>query len=174
MSTSNPTPAIVIRLANARDASEILACLHAAFAPYRESYSPAAYLDTVLTPETLRDRFAQMQVLVAQTASGQIVGTIACQLIGHGEGHLRGMAVLPACQGIGIAGQLLGHAEDELCRRNCTRITLDTTAPLERAMRFYEKFGFRRSGKITDFFGMSLFEYHKNLRSIAVSDGSPF
>jgi len=30
-------------------------------------------------------------------------------------------------------------------------------------MRFYEKFGYRRSGKISDFFGMSLFEYGKCL-----------
>jgi len=30
-------------------------------------------------------------------------------------------------------------------------------------MRFYEKNGFRRSGKVTDFYGMPLFEYVKTL-----------
>jgi ribosomal protein S18 acetylase RimI-like enzyme len=161
MSASTPTSAIAIRRAAENDSPEILACLHAAFAPYRDSYSPAAYLDTVLTPETLQERFIQMQVFVAQSSSGQIVGTIACQVVSHGEGHIRGMAVLPACQGTGIAAQLLARVEDGLRRQNCTRITLDTIAPLVRAMRFYEKFGFHRSGKITDFFGMPLFEYHK-------------
>jgi ribosomal protein S18 acetylase RimI-like enzyme len=58
----------------------------------------------------------------------------------------------------------LNHAEAELRRQHCTRITLDTTEPLQRAMSFYEKFGFRRSGKISNFFGMPLFEYQKSLR----------
>ena len=164
MPTSSPLPPISIRISKTDDVPEILACLQAAFAPYRDSYSPAAYLDTALTPETLQDRLAHMQVFVAQNSSGKIVGTISCQATGNGEGHLRGMAVLPACQGTGIAAQLLAHAEAELRRQNCTRITLDTTAPLERAMHFYEKLGYHRSGKIADFFGMSLFEYHKNFR----------
>jgi ribosomal protein S18 acetylase RimI-like enzyme len=161
MPASSPLPGISIRSATNNDAQEILGCLQAAFAPYREFYSPAAYLDTVLTPETLQDRLAQMQVFVAETRAGQIVGTIACQAISHGEGHLRGMAVLPSCQGARIAAELLNHAEAELRRQNCTEVTLDTTAPLERAIHFYEKLGYRRSGRTTDFFGMPLFEFHK-------------
>jgi hypothetical protein len=31
-------------------------------------------------------------------------------------------------------------------------------------MRFYEKHGYRRSGKVTDFFGMDLYEFVKELR----------
>jgi ribosomal protein S18 acetylase RimI-like enzyme len=57
------------------------------------------------------------------------------------------MAVLPSMHGSGIASQLLSRAESELHQRKCTRITLDTTEPLLRAMRFYEKHGYRRSGK---------------------------
>jgi ribosomal protein S18 acetylase RimI-like enzyme len=163
MQASSPASEISIRSATNNDAPEILACLRAAFAPYRYFYTPAAYLDTVLNPESLRARLLSMQVFVGQIFSGQIVGTIACQVIGHGEGHLRGMAVLPTCQGRGIAAQLLARAEAELRRQHCSRLSLDTTAPLERAMRFYEKFGFRRSGKISDFFGMPLVEYHKPL-----------
>jgi ribosomal protein S18 acetylase RimI-like enzyme len=68
---------------------------------------------------------------------------------------------------------LLQHAEAEHCRQKCTHITLDTTPPLERAMRFYEKFGYRRSGRTTDFFGMPLFEYYKDFRSIKTSDDPP-
>jgi N-acetylglutamate synthase-like GNAT family acetyltransferase len=163
MPVSPPVSTISIRSATNNDAREILACLHAAFAAYRDSYTPEAFLDTVLTLETLKERLAHMQVFVAESSSGQIAGTIACQVMSYSEGHLRGMAVLPTCLGTGIAAQLLAYAEAELRRQDCTRITLDTTAPLERAMRFYEKFGFRRSGRITDFFGMPLFEFHKLL-----------
>jgi ribosomal protein S18 acetylase RimI-like enzyme len=54
-------------------------------------------------------------------------------------------------------------AEAELAARSCQQITLDTTEPLQRAMRFYESHGYQRSGKVTDFFGMPLHEYVKDL-----------
>jgi len=62
-----------------------------------------------------------------------------------------------------MAAMLLTAAEAELRSQHCTRITLDTTEPRARAMRFYEKYGYRRSGKVADFFGMPLFEYVKIL-----------
>jgi ribosomal protein S18 acetylase RimI-like enzyme len=80
------------------------------------------------------------------------------------EGHIRGMAVLPEWQGRSVAEKLLHQAEAELSRENCSRITLDTTEPLERAMKFYERNGFQRSGQIGDFFGMPLIEYVKSLK----------
>ena len=73
------------------------------------------------------------------------------------------MAVLPGWQGRGVAEALLLAAESELASRKCVCITLDTTEPLARAMHFYEKHGYRRSGKVTDFFGMRLHEYRKTL-----------
>ncbi len=87
-----------------------------------------------------------MSIFVAVTEAGDIVGTIACAVMEAGEGHLRGMAVLPEWQGRGIAEQLLQTAEAELAARQCSRVTLDTTEPLLRAMRFYEKHGYRPSG----------------------------
>ena len=73
------------------------------------------------------------------------------------------MAVLPTWRGKGLAKQLLSLAESELGSHNCSRITLNTTEPLLRAMSFYEKHGYRRSGLISDFFGMPLIEYEKTL-----------
>jgi len=150
-----------IRRATKEDAAGILACLRAAFEGYRDLYTSAAFLDTVLTPETLKERFEKMAVFVAVSSAQGIIGTIACGVASEEEGHLRGMAVFPSICGTGIAAQLLNQAESELSARGCTRITLDTTEPLKRAMRFYEKHGYCRSGKVSDFFGMSLIEYHK-------------
>ena len=155
---------ITVRQATATDAPGILDCLRTTFEPYRTSYTTEGFSDTVLTPETVQQRLSSMRVLVAVDEAGDIVGTIACAVINADEGHLRGMAVLPEWQGRGIAERLLQSAEAELARSQCSRITLDTTEPLRRAMRFYEKQGYRASGKITDFFGMPLHEYVKNLR----------
>jgi ribosomal protein S18 acetylase RimI-like enzyme len=152
-----------IRKANTEDASAVLHCLAMAFAPYRARYTAAAWEDTVLTPDLLQQRMSSMNVLVAVSPQAGIAGTIALALMDNREGHLRGMAVLPGWQGTGVAEALLLAAESELAILGPQRITLDTTEPLERAMRFYEKHGYRRSGKITDFFGMPLYEYIKEL-----------
>ena len=150
-----------IRKATDADAQGILECLRAAFEKYRDSYTPEAFLDTVCTTETIGRRLRDMAVFVGTSDTGQIVGTVACGVVDEEEGHVRGMAVRPEWQGAGLATELLRCVEAELYGRRCSRISLDTTAPLERAMRFYEKNGFHRTGKVTDFFGMPLFEYEK-------------
>ena len=151
-----------VRRATREDADAILGCLAAAFAPYRDGYTPAAFEDTVLEPETLERRLAAMTVFVAAIES-DVVGTIAAGVVGGGEGHIRGMAVLPGWQGRGMADALLAAAEADLRARGCDRVTLDTTRPLARAMRFYEAHGYRASGRVSDFFGMELLEYVKPL-----------
>jgi len=157
------TSAISIRRASLGDAPGILACLREAFEEFRSRYSPEGFLDTVLTAETLRGRLETMSVFLAVDSGNSVVGTIACHVLRTAEGHLRGMAVCPSMRGKGIAAQLLSRAEAELGSRECRRVTLDTTEPLQRAMRFYEKNGYRRSGKVSDFFGMPLIEYQKFL-----------
>jgi N-acetylglutamate synthase-like GNAT family acetyltransferase len=155
--------AFTIRAAEPGDGKGILECLALAFAPYQQAYTPDAFLDTVLTPKTVLERMAQMSIFVATNQSGKVVGTIACKVVEHGRGHLRGMAVRPEFQGSGLSGRLLNTAEEELRRSGCKRITLNTTEPLKRATRFYQKYGFQPTGKTGSFFGMSLFEYSKSI-----------
>lgn len=120
-----------IRSASLADAGVILDCLRLAFAPYEQQYTTVAFEDTVLTRESVPRRLEEMTVFVAVDDSGRVVGTIACSLVSHVEGHLRGMAVRPEWQASGLADQLLKRAEAELANRNCLLITLDTTEPLQ-------------------------------------------
>lgn len=62
-----------VRKGTLADAKGILRCLEQAFAPYRDSYTPLAYADTVLTEATLRVRFTGMETAV----SGDLHGCIA-------------------------------------------------------------------------------------------------
>jgi len=156
-------PAISIRKATERDAKDILSCLESAFEPFREDYTPEAFADTVLKPETICRRLLDMSVFVAIDLAGLVIGTVGCRVGADGEGHIRGMAVRPAFHGLGVAGLLLEAVESEMRAGGCSRIHLDTTEPLKRAIRFYEKRGFRPSGRVHAYFGMSLFEYVKLL-----------
>jgi GNAT superfamily N-acetyltransferase len=153
---------VKIRAAVTGDAPQIAACLEGAFASYRDLYTPDAYADTVPTVDGIARRLASMHVLVA-VAGDQVIGTIAGAFGERGEGHLRGMAVLTQWQGSGIAGQLLTAIEDYLRTRDCTRVTLDTTLPLQRAVSFYQSHGYRHVDVVRDFFGMPLYEYVKDL-----------
>ena len=152
-----------IRRATMDDSDGILSCLLAAFKRYESSYTSDAFEDTVLTAESLQKRLGLMSILVAISAGGEIVGTIAYHTVSPDEGHLRGMAVRPEWQGTGMAPALLQAAETELRKKQCKRITLDTTDSLRRAVRFYEKRGFIKSGRESDLFGMRLYEYVKPL-----------
>ncbi|HZQ91352.1 MAG TPA: GNAT family N-acetyltransferase [Terriglobales bacterium] len=166
MQASRPASDCLIRRATFSDAQAVLRCLHAAFEPYRSQYTEGAFRDTVLDPVTVHKRLARMSLFVAIAPDGKIVGTIGCEVQpGGSDGHLRGMAVLPQCQGGRAAAQLLDRAEEELRDGGCSRVTLDTTEPLQRAIRFYEKHGYARTGHVADFYGMPLHEFAKNLRS---------
>jgi GNAT superfamily N-acetyltransferase len=151
------------RNATNADCAAVLECLGSAFAPYRESYTAEAFADTVLNPDAFRRRLLEMSVVVATNASGEVAGTIAYKVLDGGEGHLRGMAVRPQWHGTGLSTALLETAENELRKAGCKTVTLDTTEPLRRALRFYEKNGYQPTGKVASFFGMLLFEYGKSI-----------
>jgi ribosomal protein S18 acetylase RimI-like enzyme len=153
---------ITIRRAQVEEVESIVECLESAFEPFRSQYTRDAFRDTVLSSEAIRERMVHMTVYVAIATEREVVGTVASALEG-GDGHLRGMAVRPAWQGRRIADQLLLVAEKDLLAGGCVRITLDTTVPLQRAIRFYQRNGFVPSGRVTDFFGMPLYEYVKPL-----------
>jgi ribosomal protein S18 acetylase RimI-like enzyme len=154
------TASVEIRRARAEDAECIAMCLESAFGPSRSAYTPGAFRDTVPSAGAIRARMLDMTIYVAVVPDGEIVGTVSLALDGN-EGHLRGMAVRPAWQGHSTAAQLLGMVERDLMAAGCGRLTLDTTLPLERAIRFYERNGFTRTGKVSDYFGMPLYEFAK-------------
>ena len=75
------------------------------------------------------------------------------------------MAVSPARHGTGVAEKLLDCVEAALAHQQCATITLHTTRPLQKAIRFYEKHGFSATGEVVAFFGMDLLAYSKVIRA---------
>lgn len=153
---------IAVSIAGPNEAEEISACLVAAFEPFRPLYTPEAFRDTVATPHDIRDRMKHMTVLIARNVDRETAGTLSFQI--HGAaGHLRGVAVVPAFQGQGVAESLLSYAESALAMSGCDCVTLGTTEPLQRAGGFYRKNGFVQISNHGDYFGMRLIEYAKVL-----------
>jgi len=60
---------VSVQKATSADTTGILSCLSAAFEVYRNSYTPAAFVDTILTPETIKGRLQEMTIFVATEKS---------------------------------------------------------------------------------------------------------
>jgi GNAT superfamily N-acetyltransferase len=168
--STGPAGRCSVRPATERDLAGMLRCLAGAFEPFRASYTPEAYRHTVLNDELGRARLASMRVLVAVDDAGHVVGTLAWLRTSPDSGHLRGMAVLPELQGRGVAQALLDRALDEIRAAGGRRATLRTTAPLARAVRFYERNRFVPNGTTADFHGMVVIERERRLGPAAGSD----
>ena len=158
---SSARHAVRIRIAVEADLPGILSCLHSAFEPYRQAYTPVAWTATVLTLPTARRRLRSMTVWVAVDRDGQVLGTIAAKATTSDHAHLRGMAVLPDYQEKGIASALLDSAIAHARKEGQRCVTLETTEPLERASQFYLRRGFRRSGRTRRWGGMRLIGFER-------------
>jgi ribosomal protein S18 acetylase RimI-like enzyme len=74
------------------------------------------------------------------------------------------MAVSPSARGQKIGELLLTHVELFARAQNFRHLLLSTTPFLDRAIRLYERFGFRRCGEgVHDLFGTPLFSMEKTL-----------
>ncbi|MFX0033062.1 MAG: GNAT family N-acetyltransferase [Candidatus Hodarchaeota archaeon] len=153
-----------IRRAKIDDAKAIHKVLLAAFEEFSHYYSPEGFNDTVISEETAKDRIKEMNVYIAANENGELIGTISWQKVNQSEAHIRGMGVIPSWQGKNSpAKSLLQHVELDARKEGCIIISLDTTKVLKKAQRFYEKNGYKKTGKTGDFFGSKIYEFIKQL-----------
>jgi N-acetylglutamate synthase-like GNAT family acetyltransferase len=154
----------IVRKAEPKDAKGIHEVILAAFEEFREYYSPEGFTDTVMSEEIALRRINRMTLFVAIDQKDNIIGTIGWKNIDEKEGHIRGMAVHPNYQGKkSPATKLLQMVEEDARSRGVSFLTLDTTAPLKRAQGFYKKHGFRETGKRGNFFGITIYEFVKEI-----------
>jgi N-acetylglutamate synthase-like GNAT family acetyltransferase len=117
-----------------------------------------------MSEEIALRRINRMTLFVAIDQKDNIIGTIGWKNIDEKEGHIRGMAVHPNYQGKkSPATKLLQMVEEDARSRGVSFLTLDTTAPLKRAQDFYKKHGFRETGKRGNFFGITIYEFVKEI-----------
>ena len=154
------TPSIEIRLAESDDAAAIAFLLAEAFAEYRSLYTPDGYAATAISRAEVVRRIEEGPVWVA--LSGELIlGTVSVVPKG-GSLYVRGMAVLSTARGRRIGELLLAQVEKFAASKGIRRLFLSTTPFLDRAIRLYQKSGFRRTEEgPTDLFGTPLFTMEK-------------
>jgi ribosomal protein S18 acetylase RimI-like enzyme len=135
---------IAVRLATVEDAPSIADVLRKAFVEYKPLYTPDAYAATTLSADRIRKRWSEGPVWVASD-DGSIVGTVAVVRI-QDEVYVRSLAVLPDARRRGIAALMLQEVAHFAVVEGARKLVLDITPFLRRAIRLYEKCGFRWTG----------------------------
>ncbi|HEY3204079.1 MAG TPA: GNAT family N-acetyltransferase [Thermoanaerobaculia bacterium] len=146
---------VTIRRAAWDDAPSIASVLHRSFAEYRASYTHEAFIATFLTQRQIEDCLGEGPVWVA-ALDGGIVGTVSA--VDRQQAlYIRSMAVLPSARRRRIGEMLLVEVQRFAVERGYRRLVLSTTPFLDRAIRLYERLGFRRTDEGPhDLFGTPL------------------
>jgi GNAT superfamily N-acetyltransferase len=154
------TSNIRIRFARDTDAEAISSLLCDSFVEYRSLYNPESFAATAIPPNQIASRISEGPLWIA-VAGARIVGTVS--VIPKGDSlYLRGMAVLPVVRGRRTGERLLTTVEQFALTGDFRRLLLSTTPFLDRAIRLYERFGFRRTNEgPDDLFGTPLFSMEK-------------
>jgi GNAT superfamily N-acetyltransferase len=155
-------PAIQLRKATPEDAVAIAVVLLAAFVEYRPLYTEGGFAATTPTSEQVAGRIAEGPVWLA-LIDNTGVGTVSAMPKGNGL-YVRGMAVLPEARGHHVGDLLLQQVEDFARANAHHHLFLSTTPFLARAIRLYERWGYRRTEEGPhDLLGTPLFTMMKNL-----------
>jgi GNAT superfamily N-acetyltransferase len=162
MRDNDDTSMAEIRRSTLEDASAVSAVLLESFEEFRGLYTPGGFAATTPTPSEIAKRIAEGPLWVG-VQGDSIVGTISA-VIREDAMYVRGMGIVPAARGSGLAMLLLEGVEREARRYGCPQLLLSTTPFLIRAIRLYERFGFERTHTgPTDLFGTPLLTMAKPL-----------
>ncbi len=153
---------IQISLAAIDQADSIAEVLHRAFLEYEPLYTPEGFAATTPSAEKIQARWSEGPVWVAMQ-EGVIVGTVAA--VSKGDSlYIRSMAIVPSVRGLGTGRLMLEHVEAYARKNNFRRMFLSTTPFLERAIKLYERFGFKRIDQGPhELFGTPLFTMEMTL-----------
>ena len=151
---------VQVRRVTGKDAPGVVSVLRQAFAEYQPLYTEQGYRATTPATAEIVARMGQGPVWVA-IHKDQIVGTGS--VVPRPEGiYIRGMAVIPSARRLGIGHRLLDEIQGFAIAHEASRLFLSTTPFLDKAIRLYEVFGFRRSEDGPhDLFGTPLFTMEK-------------
>ncbi|EEB73917.1 ribosomal protein S18-alanine N-acetyltransferase [Thermococcus sp. AM4] len=135
-----PLALVTIRPARLFDIGEIMRIERESF---REAYPRGLFLVFLENnPETF---------LVAEY-NGKVIGYVMAYLRPDLEGHIMSIAVDKRYRGNGIGSALLTEAIDRLIARGARYIGLEVRVSNEKAIKLYERFGFRKVKRIIGYY----------------------
>jgi ribosomal protein S18 acetylase RimI-like enzyme len=153
---------LIIRLANSSDTENIYHILSEAFKSYKKHYTKEAYKATVISIDEIEKRIKNHEINILVTLfNDRIVGTASIFEKNHNNLYISTMAVNPHYQKKGIGYQLLEYISNFARKKNFHQLSLESFKPLKSAIRLYEKYGFKKTGKKRYYYDIEIFEMIK-------------
>ncbi len=142
--TAAPVPPPTVRAIRAGDVPEVVRLVAQVLAEFGLTFGHGSTTDdeVKLLPASYTDHGGAFWV--AADASGRIIGTAGVFPVDDRTLELRKMYLYPEARGQGAARLLLDACLDFARSAGATRIVLDTTHQMTRAIAFYERNGFVR------------------------------
>jgi ribosomal protein S18 acetylase RimI-like enzyme len=86
---------------------------------------------------------ANSTFVAVERGSGRLWGCCLCSVVDEGVGHITQICIGPTARGLGLGEHLLRESLYQMARSGCRTVTLTVTTGNTRAIRLYEKLGFR-------------------------------
>jgi ribosomal protein S18 acetylase RimI-like enzyme len=132
-------PELRYRIATADDNAPLVAMINAAFSV--EEFLGGTRTD----PDRLAHMMTKGEILVAEDATGRIVGTLFMELRGE-RGYLGMLAVNPEAQRLGIARRMTAEAEDRFRAQGCKAVEIIVLNMRPELPPLYSRWGFVETG----------------------------
>jgi len=154
---------LVLRRAKINEEYDIYDILIEAFEPYKKDFTLKGYKAAILNPDEFKKRIIENIFMVfVITLNKRIIGTVSI-LHKTDSFYIRSMAVHPDYQNKGIGFFILENISNFAKKEKIKKLSLESFKPLFKAVRFYEKYGFKKTGIIKDLCGNEIFEMIKEL-----------
>ena len=131
---------VTVRAAEAADAADVLAAIHAGFGAREVLDPPSTASDETLA--SVAETLERHGGLVASSEMGP-VGALLLEPHDDGLLGMRRVAVHPDAQGLGVAGALVAAAESLARERGFDGLRVHARAELPRTIRFWRHLGYR-------------------------------
>ncbi|XP_035715619.1 N-acetylaspartate synthetase [Folsomia candida] len=105
------------------------------------------------TPEMLEQQLKEeylTMIKAVDPVTGKIVGCVYCKVDGTSV-HSGMLCVEPSIQAKGLGKMLMQEVDNFALNNNCTSVTIDVISIRDSLIAFYERRGFRPTGKTTPF-----------------------
>ena len=153
---------MIFKRAEIKEIYDIYQVLLKSFKPYEKSYTKKSFYATVLSVEKIKDRIIKNEYDVYVVKAGSnIVGTVSLKILDFSSLYIRSMAVLPDMQRSGIGRFILENINYIARDSKIEKLVLESSRPLQNALNFYEKYGFKKTGVTRDFYGVQVYEMIK-------------
>jgi N-acetylglutamate synthase-like GNAT family acetyltransferase len=155
---------LVFRIAEINDIYDIYQVLLESFRPYEKFYTRKSFAATILCVEKIKDRIIKNEYDVYVVQIGlRIVGTVSLKIKAFSSLYIRSMAVHPNFQRHGIGGFILKNINNIAAKNKIKKLILESSSPLENALNFYMRHGFKKTGLTRDFYGVQVYEMIKKI-----------